>query len=134
MTYYIYSTLATDMKYTEYHEPISGETVANIKHSVFVNGRANVSDKHFVTPRGVMTRVSDEDFAMLEKNSLFNLHRKNGYITFEKKAADIDKVVVNMKARDVSAPITPEFYKNLPEEINGLPVAKPDAKTKRRRA
>lgn len=134
MTYYIYSTLATDMKYTEYHTPIAGETVANVKHSVFVHGRANVSDKHFVTPRGVMTKVSDEDFAMLEKNSLFKLHMQNGYITFEKKAADIDKVVVNMKARDVSAPITPEFYKNLPDEINGLPVAKPDAKTKRRRA
>lgn len=133
MTYYIYSTLATDMKYTEYHAPISGETVANIKHQVFISGRANVADKHLMTPRGVMTKVSDEDFAMLEKSYLFNLHRQNGYITFEKKAADVDKVVVNMKARDVSAPITPEFYKNLPDEINGLPVAKPDAKTKGKR-
>lgn len=130
MSYYIYSTLSTDMRYTEYKEPISGETISVIKHSVQINGRANVADKNFITPRGVMTKVSDEDFAMLSKNALFELHRKNGYISFEKKQADVDKVIVNMKKRDQSAPITPEFY----DTDAPLEVAKPDAKTRRRRA
>jgi len=123
MTYYIYSTLSTDMKYAEYREPVAGETVAIIKHSVFIAGKANVADKHFVTPRGVMTKITDDEFAMLSKIPLFNLHKDNGYISFEKKVADVDKVVVNMKARDVSAPITPEFYDKTPVEI-----AKPKGK------
>lgn len=130
MSYYIYSTLSTDMRYTEYKDPIGGETISVIKHSVQINGRANVADKNFITPRGVMTKVTDEDFAMLSKNQLFELHRKNGYISFEKKQADVNKVIVNMKPRDVCAPITPEFYDEAPAQD----LAKPDAKTKRRRA
>lgn len=128
MTYYIYSTLSTDMKYTEYQDPIKGQKVSIVKHSVLVHGRAGVADKHLITPRGVMTKVSDEDFAMLSNNALFKLHTENGYIKFEKKAAEVDKVVVDMKARDVSAPITPEFYEKAPEQ-----VAKPDAKSKNKR-
>lgn len=128
MTYYIYSTLSTDMKYAEYRDPVAGETVAIISRSVFIAGKANVADKHFVTPRGVMTKITDDEFAMLSKMPLFNLHKDNGYISFEKKSTDVDKVVVNMKPRDVSAPITPEFYKNAPDQI-----ARPDAKTKGKR-
>jgi len=128
MTYYIYSTLATDMNYTEYQEPINGQKVSIVKHAVLVHGRSGVADKNLITPRGVVTKVSDEDFAMLSKNTVFKLHQDNGYIAFEKKQADVDKVIVNMKLRDVSAPITPEFYEKVPEQI-----AKPDAKSKSRR-
>lgn len=120
MTYYVFSTLATDVKYTEYQDTVPGQKISVIKHSVLINGRAGVADKQLVTPRGSVTKVSDEDFAMLKNNSLFKLHESNGYITFERKNVDIDKVVVNMVPRDVSAPITPEFYeKSTPE------VAKP---------
>jgi hypothetical protein len=128
MTYYIYSTLATDMRYTEYQEPIKGQKVSIVKHAVLVHGRAGVADKHLVTPRGVVTKVSDEDYAMLAKNDLFKLHQDNGYIKSEKKQSEVDKVIVDMKERDVSAPITPEFYDKAPED-----AAKPDAKSKRRR-
>jgi hypothetical protein len=116
------------MKYTEYQDPIKGQKVSIVKNAVFVNGRSGVADKNLVTPRGVVTRVSDEDFAMLQKNQVFKLHVDNGYITFEKKQAEVDKVVVNMKQRDVSAPITPEFYEKAPDDI-----AKPDAKSKSKR-
>lgn len=126
MTYYIYSTLATDVKYTEYQEPVSGQKVAVIKHSILVAGKVGVATKNLVTPRGMMTKVSDEDFAMLKKNEVFKMHEANGYITYEKKQAEVDKVVVNMKARDVSAPITPEFYEKTSDD-----VAKPKGKSKR---
>lgn len=126
MTYYIYSTLATDMKYTEYHEAVQGQKVAVVKHSVVINGKVGVANKQLITPRGAVTKVTDEDFAMLKKNELFNLHEKNGFITHEKKQADIEKVVVNMKPRDVSAPITPAFYDTVSSD-----VAKPKGKGKR---
>ena len=117
MTYYIYSTLATDMRYTEYETGVKGQKVSVIKHSVLINGKVGVATKNLITPRGAVTKVSDEDFAMLKDNEVFKLHEKNGYITYEKKQAEVEKVIVNMKLKDVSAPITPDFYEDKPEEI-----------------
>lgn len=112
MSYYIYSTLANNMKYVDYDEPIEGQKIRGVRHSVTIEGKVGVANKNFITPRGAVTKVSDEDFKMLEKNTAFKDHVKNGFIKYEKKEASIDKVVKDMKARDVSAPITPDFYKN----------------------
>jgi hypothetical protein len=118
MSYYIYSTLANNMTYVDYHPAMEGLThgqKASIRHQVTIEGKVGVANKNLVTPRGAVTKVNDEDFAMLKDCVAFQDHVKNGFISFEKRQLDVDKVISGMKPRDVSAPITPDFYKDAKE-------------------
>lgn len=106
---YIFSTLSTNQLYTKYAKT-EGNDIPRVERTVLVKGGANVADKNFITPRGVVTEVSDEEYAFLEQNELFKKHVANGYITVEERQVNIDKVVSNMKPADESAPLTPESY------------------------
>ncbi len=104
----IYSTLAASVRY-EGHEP-SGNDILKVTYSILILGGANVADKHFLTPKGVVTPVTPEEFAQLESNDLFNMHVTNGYITHETKQKSVDDVVADMATDDKSAPLTPNDY------------------------
>lgn len=106
---YIFSTLSTNQLYTKYHKSENND-LARVDRTVLVKGGANVADKHFITPRGVVTEVSDEDCALLKETPLFKMHVENGYLTVEEKSANVDKVVDNMTAADKSAPLTPQSF------------------------
>lgn len=104
---YVYSTMAADVRYQEWlpskDMPLKG------KISVLISGGANVINKKtFVTPKGAVTEVSDEELAFLMQDPTFQLHMENGFISVEKRNADVDKVVKSMVGRDGSAQLTPE--------------------------
>ena len=63
-----------------------------------------------MTPRGVATRVTDEELEFLESLDAFKRHRDRGFLKVDKsnKEKDIASVVVDMQKKDGSAPITPE--------------------------
>lgn len=92
MDYYVYSTLSNDNNYD----------------GVLIAGKANVATKNLITPMGVMTKVDDSTLKHLEGNHVFQLHKKNGFITVEKYKEDADQVAADMTGRDSSAPETPE--------------------------
>src|SRR5699024_9613354 len=98
--YYIYSTLASDQVYVE-----RGQN-RQIVASVFIAGQANIPNKHMLTSRGVSTKVSAEEKAVLENNKVFQLHRENGFITIESKKANVDKVADSMNNNDPAQPDT----------------------------
>lgn len=104
MTIYIFSTLTSDQKYVDWKDGGGGVFVEG--GSVLIRGGSNVADKRMVTPVGVMTEVSDEDFAILEENEIFRLHRSNGFITVRQKKADAEAVAADMATKDGSAPLT----------------------------
>jgi hypothetical protein len=54
--------------------------------------------------------VTEEALAELEKNPVFNLHKKNGFITVQARRADADKIATDMNAKDKSKPLTPADY------------------------
>lgn len=112
MTYYIYSTLTSDNKYTAYDKNGQGDLVIP-RHSVLINGGANLADKNLITPKGTLTIVSDEDLEFLEDNTIFKLHKDNGFIRVEKKHAEVAKVVKDMEKGDKSKPKTPADYENV---------------------
>jgi len=121
---YIYSTLTTGMTYTSYKQ--GGADLPVVEHRVHVAGGANVADKHLLTPRGVVTEVSDEDLEHLERNQLFQRHKANGFILVDTIKVDPEiKVAADMEQKDDSAPLTPEDY---PDSAEG---AKPSASNKR---
>lgn len=114
--YYIYSTLANDMRYAKYRDQQPGQLgPATIEHEVLINGKVGVANKHLVTPRGAVTNVKDEDYDILKDNYSFKEHIKEGHICVEKKQEDVEKVIVKMKKRDNSAPITPDDFDDVTE-------------------
>ena len=117
MTVYIFSTLSCSQHYGEYIK--GGGDLPTRGSQVLVKGGANIADKMLVTPRGVVTTVTDEEFSIIEKDPMFQTHLANGYVSVEKKNADIEKVVVNMTTKDKSAqPAEADFDEKSKPKIN----------------
>ena len=92
--FYVYSTLTASVNYT---------TDAG---DVLIAGGANVPDKYMLTSAGVVTPVTTAQLDGLKALPLFQLHHKNGFIRWESKRHDVEKVVVDMERADASAPDT----------------------------
>lgn len=106
---FVYSTLTNAQRYVKYGPEVAGG-VPREERAVYIEGGANVANKHFITPKGVATEVSAEDLEMLKENKLFQEHQKNGHIVIEDRKADVDKVVADMTGRSPDAPIRPEDF------------------------
>lgn len=110
---YVFSTLANDQLYTNWEvQSTHGQDPQKLGH-VLVRGGAGVANSHtIVTPRGVVTEVSDDQLAHLEKNPDFQRHKANGFIRVEVRSKEVDKVAGDMNETDKSRPYTdksPEF-------------------------
>lgn len=128
----VFSRLANSQKYAVYATPaktLDGQ-VNTIERHIHIKGGANLADKHLFTPRGVATRISEEDAALLVHNTTWKIHAKNGHVTIEDSASesDVEKVISDMgREADASAPITPtDFQENdgvIGDGFNGEPTA-----------
>ena len=126
MKAHIYSTLSASVAYTLWGK--AGADLPKRVRSVTIHGGANVADKHFVTPEGVMTTVSEEELDLLKQNALFQKHLANGFLTIQESAVTVEKAVRELEAADGSAPATPQSFA---EKGNGAtPV--PESTSKRR--
>lgn len=106
---YVYSTLSSSQEYVIYEDAIAPAAPAVPKASVFIAGGANVADKHFMTPRGVVTTITEEQEKLLMSCDAFKQHMANGFVTIEKKKHEsVDAVAKNLQARDESSPLTPQ--------------------------
>lgn len=118
--YYVFSTLAADTAYAAYIEGGADMPIQDHERTILIRGGAGVATKHLVTPYGVMTKVSEEELALLKKNAVFQLHMDNKFITIQDKAHDAELVVTGEGLkRDNSSPITPEDF------VEGEKGAKP---------
>lgn len=127
---YVYSTLSAPVRYS-FYEKGAGD-MSREASAILIRGGANVADKNFVTPRGVVTTISAEEYAKLKENKLFQTHVDNGYITVEEKQVDIDKIVSDMEGRDQSSPLVPQDFvaesepvTNVVAPVKGRPGRKP---------
>ena len=93
--FYVYSTLTASVSY------MIGED-----QFVLIAGGANVPDKYMLTSAGVVTPVTTAQLDGLKALPLFQLHHQNGFIRWESKRHDVEKVVVDMERADASAPDT----------------------------
>lgn len=126
---YIYSTLTCDNAYAVYEPSTDATQISIIKRTILIKGGHGVANKYVQTPRGVVTEVSDEDFAALQLDAHFQQHVKNGFITYEKSKADTESVAKNMQDRDASAPLIPDEFEEIQDkEGNVRKVYKPRGK------
>ena len=109
---FIFSTLATDMSYTNWVAGPDENAMKAQGRTIFVKGGAGVANDRIVTPLGVCTEVDDADLEELQKNPVFQMHQKNGHIKVQRKSADPEKVAADMNRADPSSPRTPAFYEN----------------------
>lgn len=71
---YIYSTLTADNEYSTE----AGTVVIFGRSGARMRGKLD-------TPKGVATRVTDEQLQALEKHPLFKRHQQGGFISIQKK-------------------------------------------------
>lgn len=113
---FVYSTLTNSTIYAIYRDtdPKASDI---IERKILIKGGANIANKHFETPTGVVTEVSDDDLKLLMKDYHFREHMKNGFVTVENYKASPEKVAKNMEEKDPSAPRdknSEEFAKTKP--------------------
>ena len=110
---YIYSTLTADNAYAIYdYKQVNSDPNALpvLTRTITIKGGHGVANRNFITPRGVITEVSDEELALLLEDYHFKQHMENGFITVESVKAEPEKVAANMTDRDGSAPMTPANF------------------------
>lgn len=107
---FIYSTLTANNIFRVFGESVNG--LPNVKKTILIKGGAGVANSHIITPRGVVTEVEDEDLKLLEEHAQFKRMVERGFLLVERKQADVEVVVKNMKKKDKSAPKVPEDYKD----------------------
>lgn len=119
---FIYSTLSNDNVYVQYAEQKSNNLAPVAVGSIYIAGKANITNKNLLTPKGVVTEVTEAQLKDLELSEVFNIHVKNGFITVDKSKKDADKVAKDMTAKDKSAPLSEE---DVPQVVDGsVKVAK----------
>jgi len=109
---WICSTLSNDQKITAWDKPPSsaGGRPANQKMSVVIKGKANIADpRTLVTSKGVLTKVTKEQLAFLQRQSSFVNFVKGGFMLVHQGGKPAEaQMAADMQARDKSAPTTPE--------------------------
>lgn len=102
---YITSTMSASVSYAIYGKTAGGLSV--IKKEIVIEGGANVMNKKLLaTPNGVVTKVTDEDLALLEEHPLFKIHKENGFVRVSKSNPQEDVMKVDtgdMQDKDASA-------------------------------
>ncbi len=127
MPFYVYSTATNAGTYVEYEKNASNELAIAKKWpngkpmKVNINGGHGVANKHFFTPKGVVTQVTDDEMEMLLRNPAFKRHMDKGFMTYDKKNVAPEKKAANMAQKDGSAPLTPSDYE---ETENSTPTEK----------
>lgn len=111
MSKYVFSTLTANQKYPTWKK-VPGRDIPTMQGYVLIRGGANLPSKVLVTPKGVMTPVTDEEYEQLKESPGFLQHLKGGFLTVEDKAYDIDKVVSDLEEKDTSAPMTPKDFED----------------------
>jgi len=123
---YVYSTLATSMRYSVWSEPEHKHALPIRKRAILVKGGAGIATKQLITPRGVRTEVTDEELELLKKDKIFQMHMDNGFITIDSVSLAPEKMAKQMNEDDKSKPLTPEKC----EKDNGAKIAM-DIKSKK---
>jgi len=117
MPFYVYSTITNGVAFCEYEDNASNELAITKRWpdgtpmKVIIEGGHGVSNKHFFTPQGVCTKVSDRDMEILLKNDAFQGFMERGFITYDKKKVAPEKKARDMAPKDKSAPLTPADFK-----------------------
>lgn len=108
---FVFSTATTSVSFVEYGEARPNR-FPEVKRRVTILGGANVPAKTLVTPRGVVTAVSEDEAAFLATNRNFAKMMANGFMTLASDDKDLERALLDMKPKDRCAPkVAADFVK-----------------------
>lgn len=118
ITHYVVSTLSANMNYTTYAP--GAADIPNPVHNVEIMGGANIPDKFMRTPEGgAITPVTAEEVDALQRNEVFKLHQKNGFIKIlDKEPRNSTVASSDLEQRDQSAPTVDQDFKEGEAPVN----------------
>lgn len=109
---FVVSRASQDCEYIIWGATANGTRL--VKKSILIKGGANVMDKTtMTTPNGVVTEVSDEDWALLKEHAAFKRHMERGFLEVikeEKKARETSKKKSDKK--DTGVQLTPKDFED----------------------
>jgi hypothetical protein len=121
---YVVSTLTSDQAYTLFKKTDDkGKSIPRAERTVIVKGGHGVANKHLITPRGVVTSITEEQAQFLESNTNFIRHKERGFVKILKKnPSDTATAAADLKQKDGSAPLTPSNFEPGKEPKTGHDV------------
>jgi hypothetical protein len=109
--HYVFSTLSNDQLYTQWIKQPDPQPPV-IGAQVLIKGGFGIADKNFITPRGTVTEIDDDQYDVLKTVPQFLEHLKNGFIQVMTKHSEPEKVAANMNRADPSQPKTASDYQD----------------------
>lgn len=106
---YVLSKLANSQIYTQYAK-VTGNRLNIPVKQIEIKGGSDVTNKHFITPNGVITKVTADELEVLRANRDFQRHLEKGHVKYFAHNPNVDKEVEKLE-KDKSAPLTPDDYK-----------------------
>lgn len=128
--YYVYSTMTCDVEFRLYKQNSSKDLSQVEKDNdgkpikILIKGGNGVANKVLHTPKGVVTSVTDEEMEILKNNVSFQKKEKRGFLSYDRKEVKPEKKAKDMKAKDSSAPLTPEDFEKGENDAPGSTVYK----------
>ena len=113
---YVYSTATNSITYVEYEKNAPRDISIPKKWpdgkpmKVMIHGGHGIANKHFLTPKGVVTQVTDNEMEWLLTNPSFKKHVERGFMVYDKKKVEPSKKAKDMEDKDGCAPVTPSDY------------------------
>lgn len=109
MTKYITSRMAANVNYAVYTKAANG--LNKVQQIITIKGGADVADKMtLVTPEGIVTPISDDEFDKLQDSPVFRRHVERGMIKVSANERNAEKSSPEL-TKDASAQLTPKDYK-----------------------
>lgn len=108
---FVYSTTTCDGTYIEYKPDLNkNQGFSEAIRKVTIKGGHGVATRHLVTPKGVVTEVTQDDLDFLLKNASFQKHMEAGFISYDNSRVEPEKRAADMAQADGSAPLTPADF------------------------
>lgn len=111
MSIYVTSTLSQDTAYAFFKKSIFPGEPPEIERKILIKGGTGVISKNLVTPHGVVTKISDEEYSLLKENPVFQMHQKNGFVVAINSKPAKKSVVKDMENRDRGSQLIPSDLK-----------------------
>lgn len=122
---FIYSTLTCSNSFAIYAPKNDPKALSRIVKRIEIHGGHGMKNpKALDTPRGVVTRVSEEELELLEQSLSFRQQVEAGYIVVDNKKVDPEKKAVDMNQKDNSAPLTPKDFVTGEDSTDEIPLYK----------
>jgi len=120
---FIYSTLTCGNTFVVYAPKNDPNALSRIVKRIEINGGHGIKNqKSLETPQGVVTKVTDEDLALLQNLSSFKRQVAAGYLIVDNKKVEPEKKAAEMAKSDKSAPMTRKDFEKT--EDDDAPVYK----------